>query len=225
MTPAHAPLSKVGRARTPRPWLDFVFAFVCIFAGLSLPLPGVESNYLGVQRALCSAILPSSLPSGVGLSLLQSAPGGQNAAWSLTLLVEPPAPQAPITVPMDLRTLLYLPTACFVALALATPGASLRRRCALLLRGLLILEPLLLGLLALPVISLLGGTGPVRAFSLGLGAHTVLQIVYRALVASPGMTYVIPLVLWWQLAARADLVPKFERGVRNSKSRHSATQP
>jgi hypothetical protein len=39
----------------------------------------------------------------------------------------------------------------------------------------------------------------VRAFDIGVAGHAALQVVYRALEASPGMAYAIPLSLWWIL--------------------------
>ncbi len=209
-----------------KPWLDFGFAFFCVFGGLSLPFAGLGRAYAGAHAALGNALLPGSLASGAQLTFRAMAelkPAlDEDGAWSLTLLVTPLPPAVPLQVPMDLRTLVYLPAACFVALALATPGASVRRKLAVLGAGLAILQPLLWLLLALPVVSFLGGTGPVRVFSLGLGAHTVLQIAYRALVASPGMAYVIPLLLWWALCGRLAL-PKTEHSVRNPKSARAAT--
>ena len=200
------------------PWLDFWFAFLCIFGGLSLPFAGLQRAYVGAHAALGNALLPSSLGSGVQL-VFRSA---TESAWSLTLVVTPLVPAAPLQLPMDLRTLVYLPTACFVALALATPAASARRKLAVLGGGLLILQPLLWLLLALPVVSFLGGTGPVRAFTLGLGTHAVLQVSYRALVASPGMAYFIPLLLWWVLVGTRGF-PKTEHSVRNPKSSAATT--
>jgi hypothetical protein len=206
-----------GRQRRVRPWLDFLFAFVCIFAGLSLPLPGLASLFVRAHAALGNALLPSTLASGVELSFRVTDELLRAQPWTLTLFVQSMTPASPITIPIDLRTLVYLPMACFVALALATPGGWPRRSLAVLGVGLALLEPLLLGLLALPLLSFLGGTGPVRAFTLGLGTHTVLQILYRALVASPGMAYVIPLLLWGALCAWLRF-PKTEHSVRNSKS-------
>jgi hypothetical protein len=58
---------------------------------------------------------------------------------------------------------------------------------------------LLFGLIVTPLVSFLGGTGPVAAFTLGRPAHVALQLVYRALVVPPGMAYAVPLLLWWGL--------------------------
>lgn len=190
----------VEGARAPRRWLDFSLGFVCVFGGLSLPLPMLGPLYVKAHAAIASLALPSSLASGVELSFpltdLSEHP------WSLTLLVTAVPPQAPVSVPIDLRALVYLPTICFVALTVATPLGSRRRMLSILGAGLMILEPLLLGLTILPVLSFLGGTGPVRAFELGLVTHAMLQIIYRALVASPGMAYAIPLFLWWVLVVK-----------------------
>ena len=107
-------------------------------------------------------------------------------------------------VPIDLRTLLFLPTAAFVGLALAAPLGSARRNARVLGIGLLVLLPALWLLTALPLLSFLGGTGPVRAFDLPPLVHVVLQTIYRALVAPPGMAYALPLLLWWVLVARLE---------------------
>ncbi len=80
-------------------------------------------------------------------------------AWSLTLLVQPLSPQAPISIPIDLRELVYLPTACFVALALAVPLASWTPNNKLLGFVLLLLDPLLIVLVAQPQLSVLGRHG------------------------------------------------------------------
>jgi hypothetical protein len=101
-----------------------------------------------------------------------------------------------VLVPIDVRSLLYLPTAAFLALAIAVRLRSSKEHLQLIAIGLLILEPLLVLLVALPLLSFLGGTGPIRAFSLGRGTHVVLQLLYRALVVPPGMAYAVPLILW-----------------------------
>jgi hypothetical protein len=196
-----------------RAWLELVFGFACIFAGLSLPLPGLPALYVRVHGWLGSWLLPTDLASGTRLSYQTTDELLRQHPWSLTLLVEPHSPQPPISIPIDLRELIYLPTVCFVALALAVPLKSRLLNLKLLGVGLVLLEPLLIGLVALPVLSFLGGTGPVRAFELGLVTHTILQLLYRALVVSPSMTYVIPLLLWWVLLGRF-AIPKSEKPVR-----------
>lgn len=194
--------AEVSAPPVKRRWLELVFGFVCIFGGLSLPLPGLPMLYTATHQALGNVILPGTLDSGVDLAFGTPDVSLGQDAWSLTLFVRPPAPRQPINMPVDLRTLLYLPEACFAALALATPLRSKRQNLTLLRQGLVILHPLLLVLITLPIVSFLGGTGPVQAFELGRWVHTLLQIAYRALVASPGMAYAIPLFLWWALLVR-----------------------
>ena len=222
MTTENRAAQAPGAVRAPRPWLDFLFAFACIFGGLSLPLPGVAACYVRAHAWLGGALLPSSLASGVQLHFAVTAELLEQHPWSLTLLVMPPGAQPAINVPIDLRALVYLPSACFVALALAAPLPSRWSNLKLLGVGLLVLEPLLVVLVSLPLLSFLGGTGPVRAFALGLLTHTILQVVYRALVASPSMAYVIPLLLWWSLLVAIEF-PKSEKSVRISKAFRGST--
>jgi hypothetical protein len=201
-----------------RRWVELVFGFIWIFAGLSLPSRGIGPIWVQSHALVGNALLPEELDSGVKLSFRVDEASLEPQPWSLPLVVEPPAPRAAITLPMDVRTLSFLPTACFVALAVATPMASWRRNVRLLLVGLAILEPLLLGLNALPLLSFLGGTGPVRAFELSLATHTVLQVLYRALVASPAMAYAVPFFLWWVLVRSAGAPSEIRRTIRNPEA-------
>ena len=175
---------------------SFCFAFACVYFGLTLPARGIGPLYTRAQTALFNTLVgegPTSL--GVRLRFEATPPELLEHPWQTTLRVEGPDLRR-IDVPIDLRALLFLPTAAFVALTLAAPLGSARRNATLLSIGLCVLEPLLLLLLAVPLASLLGGDGPIRAFSLGLNARVALQLVYRALVAPPGMTYAIPLLLF-----------------------------
>jgi len=65
-------------------------------------------------------------------------------------------------VPIDLRTLGFLPTLTFFSCALAAPLGSWRRNAEVLVGGLLMLFPLLCVLIAVPLLSFLGGTGPIQ---------------------------------------------------------------
>lgn len=212
-----SPLPASATATRARTWVDFALAFVCVFGGLSLPLPGLARVYVRVHAALGGLLLPEALASRVKLAFITTPELARAYPWSLVLQALPRAPQAAVSVPIDLRTLVYLPSACFVALAVATPLASRRQNLKLLGVGLSLLTPLLVGLVTLPVLSFFGGTGPVRAFELGVATHTVLQVLYRALVASPSMAYVLPLLLWWALLNRLRF-PKSELPFRISKA-------
>jgi hypothetical protein len=193
-----APLSPRARLVT-----QFLFAFACVFGGLALPLPGVAPAFVRAHAALGNELVEGAMFER-GVALHFDAPGDEAAKrpWQLTLRISDPGRSEPVLVPIDLRTLLFLPLAAFIGLALATPLHSAWRNVRVLGLGLLILEPTLLVLTALPVLSFLGGTGPVQAFRLAPATNVVLQILYRALVAPPGMTYALPLFLWWALVAR-----------------------
>ncbi|HEY1536697.1 MAG TPA: hypothetical protein VGF76_21900 [Polyangiaceae bacterium] len=182
---------------------QFLFAFACVFGGLALPLPGVAPAFVRAHAALGNELVAGAMFER-GVALYFEAPGAEAAQrpWQLTLRISDPGRSEPVLVPIDLRTLLFLPLAAFIGLALATPLHSAWRNVRVLGLGLLILEPTLLVLTALPLLSFLGGTGPVQAFHLAPATNVVLQILYRALVAPPGMTYALPLLLWWALVAR-----------------------
>jgi hypothetical protein len=181
---------------------SFVFAFLCVFGGLALPSPG-----LGPACARAHAALGNALVEGAtferGTTLHFEAADAELAEhpWQLTLHVRTPVRPIPVSLPIDLRTLLFLPIAAFIGLSLAAPLGAMRRNVDVLGRGLLILVPTLWVLTALPLVSFLGGVGPVRAFRLAPLLHVLFQILYRALVAPPGMMYALPLLLWWVLVA------------------------
>lgn len=182
---------------------QFLFAFACVFGGLALPSPGIGPAYTRAHASLANALLGGArFERGVELRFTAAVADLAQHPFQLTLEVRDPARSGPVLVPIDLRTLLFLPMAAFVGLALAAPLGSARRNARLLGIGLLILVPAQLLLTALPLLSFLGGTGPVRAFRLSPVLHALFQTVYRALVAPPGMMYALPLLLWWVLVAR-----------------------
>jgi hypothetical protein len=186
--------------------VEFAFAFACVFGGLALPSPGIGPAYTRAHAALGNALLHgASFERGATLHFEAADADLAAHPWQLTLRVLDPARiERPVLVPMDLRTLLYLPLVAFVALSLAAPLGSPWRNARVLGQGWLILTPTLLALTALPLLSFLGGTGPVRVFRLAPWLHVLFQTVYRALVAPPGMMYALPLLLWWALVARLE---------------------
>ena len=187
-----------------RTLLEFLFALCCVFAGLALPSPGLGPLYVRAHAALLDGVVGGlQLESGVSLSVQATSEELEQHPWKATLVIQPPAPARPVLVPTDLRGLMFLPTAAFMALALATPLASFKRNLRILALGLPALECLLLVLNTVPMLSFLGGTGPVGAFQLGVGTHALLQVVYRALVAPPGMMFAVPLFIWWVLVVKA----------------------
>ena len=183
--------------------LQVLFAFACVFGGLALPIPGLGPSYVRAHAALGNALVAgTTFDHGVSLEFVVSQAELVAHPWQLTLQARDPLLAQPVNVPIDLRTLLFLPLAAFIGLALAAPLGSARRHARVLGIGLLILEPALLLLTALPLLSFFGGTGPVRAFRLSPILHVLFQTAYRALVSPPGMMYALPLLLCWALVAR-----------------------
>lgn len=175
----------------------FLLAFAGVFAGLAL-LHGPGPIYARAHAFVGNALL-HCFTLREGTHLWFDAISTDTAPWSITLHVDSLVPRGGLTVPIDLRSLVFLPTAAFTALSIAAPLPSLRAHLSLLGAGLLLLEPLLLLLVSVPLLSFLGGTGPIAVFTFGRGAHVFLQLVYRALVLPPGMTYALPLFVWWML--------------------------
>ena len=175
-----------------------------------MPSPGIGPAYTRAHAALGNGLVHGvTFQQGTELHFDAEDASLVEHPWQLTLKVVAPLRAEPVLVPMDLRTLLFLPMAAFIALAVAAPLGSPGRNLRVLSQGLLVLIPTQLVLTALPLLSFLGGTGPVRAFHLSLPVHVVLQTVYRALVAPPGMMYALPLFLWWGLVARSRATKTF----------------
>ncbi|MEI9941165.1 MAG: hypothetical protein WDO69_28440 [Pseudomonadota bacterium] len=190
-----------GPTTTPdgrRRIVGFVAAFVCVFGGLAL-LHGIGPTYTRAHAALGNALVGGQLASGTRLEFRATDEDLAVDPWHTTLRVEPPRPKQPLEIPIDVRSLIYLPTAAFLALAIAAPLRSVKEHLQLMALGFLILEPLLVFLVATPLLSFLGGTGPVHAFTLSRPTHVLLQVLYRALVTPPGMAFAIPLLVWWGL--------------------------
>jgi len=201
---------------------EFIVGFLCVFLALALPSPGFGPSYARMHTWLGNALVRDlSLASGVRLRFEATEEQLRAAPWSTTLRVEPRPPQAPLAIPVNLRSLIFLPTATFVALALATPMGSRRRNLRVLLVGLLILLPLLLVLVGIPLLSFLGGTGPLSAFTLARWQHVGLQVLYRALVVPPGMAFAIPLLLWWALTKTMGSFDALAASANGTRSRCS----
>jgi hypothetical protein len=187
-------------ASAPREITRFLGAFLCVFAGLAL-LRGPGPIYARAHAEVAN-VLVDGLRFSSGERLHFEAPKPNEDPWRVTLHIAPVLTGPRADVPIDLRSLVFLPTAAFIGLAIAVSLRSVREHLLLLATGLLILEPLCLALVALPLLSFLGGTGPIRVFSLSRPIHVVLQVLYRGLVAPPGMAYAVPLFVWWLLLSR-----------------------
>lgn len=182
--------------------VDFVFAFICVFSGLVLVSSRLGPSYARLCAASVSLFLPrASLSGGVGLELAAGSADFVGSPWQVSLLVTRGGVLLE-AIPIDARSLCFLPLLAFTALVVATPQIRPRRKLGLVLLGVPLLQLVLLALTAAPVLSFLGGTGPVTARALPLGVHVALQVLYRGLVAPPGMAYALPLLAWWGSCAR-----------------------
>jgi hypothetical protein len=196
-------------ARSPRRyWAELLLGFVCVFGGLALPTRGLGPYYVAAHVALGNALVEGKqLDSGVTLRFQATSDELASEPWHATLVVSPPGNLAPARVPIDVRVLSFLPTAAFIALALAVPLATRRKHAVVLTAGFVVLQLVLWLLMAAPLLSFLGGTGPITAFHLGRVSHVVLQLLYRALVVPPGMTFIVPLVVWASVATKLGGLP------------------
>lgn len=179
---------------------EFAFGFLCVFLGLAVPSPGLGPLYSSAHTAIANGLVSHEV-AGAHLYFEATADELQQKPFQTTLHIDPPGHAQRVAVPIDLRTLGYLPTAAFIALAVAAPLGNRRKNLKLLGGGLLILEPLILLLISLPLVSFLAGGGPLRLIHLGPVVHTSIEVLYRALVVPPGMAYAVPLLLFVALWA------------------------
>jgi hypothetical protein len=142
-----------------------------------------------------NALKPDSSQASLELSVPSFDP---NAAESFALLfsAHKHVSSVNLSVPIDLRNLAYLPSACAIALAFATPLWRVRRGLWLLGAALALLQVFVVASLATPLVLLLAEQAPLHLIDLTPLAHASLDVLYRALVAPPGMAYAIPGLLW-----------------------------
>lgn len=119
--------------------------------------------------------------------------------FSTELRARGPDALAPVRVPIDLRTLTFIPTVVFLALTLATPLWRSPRGVTVLVLGLIVLHGFLIASIAIPLALLFAEPQPLHLLDIGSPFRHVLDVVYRSLVAPPGMAYAIPMLLWLAL--------------------------
>jgi hypothetical protein len=101
-----------------------------------------------------------------------------------------------LTVPIDLRTLTYVPSAVFVALTLASTIWVGLRGITVLLAGLALLHAFLLISLVVPLLLFFADPQPMQLLELSTPLRWIMNIFYRSLVAPPGMIYAVPALIW-----------------------------
>jgi hypothetical protein len=191
-------------------WLPFLLRFTCILAVYLLPFRPIGNAYGGIAAAVGNLTLGNAPHSG---TVLRFAPpddaGGEDPApdaFSIELRAKNARTRSPIRVPIDLRTLAYIPTAVFVALSIAAPIWQGARGAIVLIGGLAVLQVFLALSIAAPLVLFFANPAPMHLVDLSPTWHRILDILYRALVAPPGMAFAIPGILWllmiWLVPAR-----------------------
>lgn len=181
---------------------SFLFTFVCLFAGMTLPWANFGATYSRVFSEtgnVLIGVLPSPSHLEVSLSGSEERPAPLTLGidtWRTVVTIRNTRSNARFAVPLDLRGAHYVPAATFIALTVALPLAGLRRKVLMLIAGLSVLIPLSLILVSLPLIPRLRG-GEFELFSVSATFNSFVVIFYRAFVAHPGMAYAIPALLWW----------------------------
>jgi hypothetical protein len=115
-----------------------------------------------------------------------------------------------VRVPIDTRTLAYVPTAVYVALSVAAPIWNGARGAIVLGAGILALQSFLLLSIVTPLALFFANPMPMHLVDLGPASRSVLDVLYRTLVAPPGMAFAFPGLLWlfmvWIVSARTPVV-------------------
>jgi hypothetical protein len=180
-------------------WM-FALRFGCILAVYAYPWRPIGSAYSGIATALANWIVGGA-PHGETLlsfaRLEQSAAHGSLAdAFNMVLRAENTTTGSTITIPIDLRTLTYIPTVVFIALSVAAPIWQGTRGTRVLLFGLAVLQVFLTLSIAVPLLLFFGNPQPMHLVDLGPASYRILSVLYRALVAPPGMAFAVPGLLW-----------------------------
>ena len=180
---------------------------------LLVPWPGLEQAY-GRTMSAIGNVLVGEQPIGTGAYLhFDAAPPSarsqdpSNEAYAIELSARRVGTRSTVRVPIDLRTLTFVPTAVFLALALASPTWKSARGPIIFVSGLLSLQLFLLGSIAVPLLLFFSNPRPMQLLQLHPAVAHVLDVAYRSLVAPPGMAFAIPGLLWvvlmWMIPARS----------------------
>lgn len=166
-------------------WFGLRFAFLLSF--FMVPWPRLGSLYSAAAEALGNLLL------GDSTATLYFVLPDSGHDFSIELQA---GLAAGVRVPIDLRTLAYIPTAMFLALTLATPIWKGSRGVTVLVLGTVVLHAFLVVSIAIPLVLLFAEPQPMHLLELGTTLKRLLDVVYRSLVAPPGMAYAIPILLW-----------------------------
>jgi hypothetical protein len=176
------------------PWW-FLARFAATFGGLRYAWGALCPGYAACAAQVGNWLLPASSRAALSFRVPAGEPGSPEDL-PLVLTARSLSSAININVPIDLYSLAYIPTACLISLALATPVWNSRRGPLLLATALTLLTGFLLGSLAAPLVLFFASREPLQLIELSASAERALDILYRALVAPPGMTYAVPALFW-----------------------------
>lgn len=177
----------------------FAVRFFAILAVYLIPWAPVGEAYstiaTGVGNAVVS-LLPSDRLELTFVRPRETAESTSADAFNAELDVTDRRHGASIRLALDLRSLTYVPTAVFVALAVAAPIWQGRRGLRMLAGGLATLHVFYAVALTAMVAFFLGRTRPFPMLDLGPAARLLFDVLHRVLVAPPGMAFAVPGFVW-----------------------------
>jgi hypothetical protein len=195
---------------------DFLLRFALILAVYLVPWRPIGNAYSSAAAALGNALVEAAPNARVQFHFASSGSvvtETPRESFGVELRAENASAGAFVRIPIDLRTLAYVPTAVFLALAIAAPIWQKSRGLTVLLVGLGALQVFLVFSIAVPLVLFFSNPVPMHLWDLAPRVQWILDVFYRALVAPPGMAFAVPGALWLLLIwlvpvpAEADLSP------------------
>ena len=182
----------------PGPALWFGLRFACLLGIFMYPWPLVGELYSDAAGTLGNLLL-GDVSAMLHFARPEAQPELAGDRFSTELRAQSPDARAPVRVPIDLRTLTFIPTVVFLALTLAAPLWKSFRGVTVLVLGLLALHAFLIASITIPLVLFFSDPQPMHLFDIGSTLRQMLDVVYRSLVAPPGMAYAVPTLLWLAL--------------------------
>jgi lysylphosphatidylglycerol synthetase-like protein (DUF2156 family) len=179
----------------------FCLRFAAILAVYLLPWAPIADAYAGVAVAVANATVGADAGD---LRLEFTRPdahdeGGIEASFTVELRATDVPRNTTVRLALDLRSLAYVPTAVFIALAVAAPIWQRRRGLYVLGLGLVLLHAFFTASLALTVVLFLAQPVPLQVVHLSRGTALVFDILHRVFVSPPGMAIAVPAFVWLAL--------------------------
>jgi len=177
----------------------FLLRFILILAVYSIPWRPIGTAYATLAAGFGNLVVEGAFSSKARLHfgpVGAADPDDARAAYNVELRAESVATRTVVSLPIDLRTLTYIPTAVFIALSVAAPIWERSKGVKVLLFGLAALHLFLVFSIAAPLVLFFANPAPMHLVELGPITHWVLDVLYRALVAPPGMAFVVPGAVW-----------------------------